>query len=237
VAHSQSADGGTLFLDEVGELPLEAQVKLLRVLQEGELPKVGATVPIKIDVRVIAATHRNLSAMVEDGGFREDLYYRLAVVPLRIPPLRERREDVPDLIDALFQRSKDRHGLPNARLASAVRRRLTSYRWPGNVRQLENVLERLLVLSSTDLISEEDLPEELAPATANTTVLWPDLPEDGISLEAIERELISRALERFGGNQTQAARYLDISRRALIYRMEKHGLVPADAVTPEDSSS
>jgi two-component system NtrC family response regulator len=105
------------------------------------------------------------------------------------------------------------------------------------VRQLENVLERLLVLSSTDLISEEDLPEELAPATSNTTVLWPDLPEDGISLEAIERELISRALERFGGNQTQAARYLDISRRALIYRMEKHGLVPADAITTEDSSS
>jgi two-component system NtrC family response regulator len=233
----ESADGGTLFLDEVGELPLEAQVKLLRVLQEGELPKVGATAPIKIDVRVIAATHRNLSAMVEDGAFREDLYYRLAVVPLRIPPLRERREDVPELIDALFQRSKDRHGLPGVRLSSAVRQRLVSYRWPGNVRQLENVLERLLVLSSTDLISEEDLPEELAPATSNTTVLWPDLPEDGISLEAIERELISRALERFGGNQTQAARYLDISRRALIYRMEKHGLVPADAITTEDSSS
>jgi two-component system, NtrC family, response regulator AtoC len=233
----ESADGGTLFLDEVGELPLEAQVKLLRVLQEGELPKVGATTPVKIDVRVIAATHRNLSAMVEDGAFREDLYYRLAVVPLRIPPLRERREDIPDLIDALFQRSKDRHELPAVRLSSAVRQRLISYRWPGNVRQLENVLERLVVLSSSDLISEEDLPEELAPATANTIVLWPDLPEDGISLEAIERELISRALEKFGGNQTQAARYLDISRRTLIYRIEKHGLMPADTIATEDLSS
>jgi two-component system, NtrC family, response regulator AtoC len=237
IGRIESADGGTLFLDEVGELPLEAQVKLLRVLQEGELPKVGATAPIKIDVRVIAATHRNLSAMVEDGAFREDLYYRLAVVPLRIPPLRERREDVPDLIDALFQRSKDRHGLSGVRLSSAVRQRLISYRWPGNVRQLENVLERLLVLSSTDLISEEDLPEEFAPAAANTVVLWPDLPEDGISLESIERELISRALERFGGNQTQAARYLDISRRALIYRIEKHGLMAADGVATEGSSS
>jgi len=233
----ESADGGTLFLDEVGELPLEAQVKLLRVLQEGELSKVGATAPIKIDVRIIAATHRNLSAMVEDGAFREDLYYRLAVVPLRIPPLRERREDVPDLIDALFQRSKDRHGLPSAHLSSAVRQRLISYRWPGNVRQLENVLERLLVLSSTDLISEEDLPEEFAPAATSAAVLWPDLPEDGISLEAIERELISRALERFGGNQTQAARYLDISRRALIYRIEKHGLLAADVIATEDPSS
>jgi two-component system NtrC family response regulator len=237
IGRIESADGGTLFLDEVGELPLEAQVKLLRVLQEGELPKVGATVPIKIDVRVIAATHRNLSAMVEDGTFREDLYYRLAVVPLRIPPLRERREDVPDLIDTLFLRAKDRHGLSSVRLSSTVRQRLVSYRWPGNVRQLENVLERLLVLSSGDLISDEDLPEELAPATANATVFWPDLPEDGISLEAIEGELISRALEKFGGNQTQAARYLDISRRALIYRMEKHGLVSADVVATEDSSS
>jgi DNA-binding NtrC family response regulator len=232
----ESADGGTLFLDEVAELPLDAQVKLLRVLQEGELAKIGATAPIKVDVRVVAATHRNLSAMVEDGTFREDLYYRLAVVPLRIPPLRERREDIPELIDILFLRARDRHGLPDVRLSSAVHQRLTSYRWPGNVRQLENVLERLLVLSSANLITEEDLPEELAPVSVNATLLWPDLPEDGISLEAIERELISRALEKCGGNQTQAARYLDISRRTLIYRIEKHGLISPDATSTEDSS-
>jgi transcriptional regulator with PAS, ATPase and Fis domain len=223
----ETADGGTLFLDEVGELPLDAQVKLLRVLQEGELPKVGASSPIRVDIRVVAATHRNLSAMVEDGTFREDLYYRLAVVPLQIPALRERREDIPELIDALFKRAKERHHLPNARLSPAVLQRLMSYRWPGNVRQLENVLERLLVLSSSELISEEDLPEELQRASTNSGSLWPELPEEGVSLEGIERELITRALERFRGNQTQAARYLDISRRTLIYRMEKHGL-PSD---------
>jgi two-component system, NtrC family, response regulator AtoC len=225
----ESADGGTLFLDEVGELPLEAQVKLLRVLQEGELPKLGANTPLKIDVRVIAATHRNLSVMVEDGTFREDLYYRLAVVPLRIPPLRERREDLPELIDALFQRARERHHLPDAKLSSAVRKALISYRWPGNVRQLENVLERLLVLSATDLITTEDLPEELTTSSAVEAPLWANLPEEGLSLDAIERDLISRALEKFSGNQTQAARYLDISRRTLIYRMEKHGLAGIDA--------
>src|ERR1700761_8289901 len=225
----EAADGGTLFLDEVGELPLETQVKLLRVLQEGEVHKLGANTPLKVDVRVIAATHRDLSAMIEDETFREDLYYRLAVVPLRIPPLRERREDIPELIDKLFDRVKERHAMPDVRMASAVHQRLISYRWPGNVRQLENVLERLLVLSSGDLITVDDLPEELVPAAANSPSLWPNLPEEGISLEAVERELISRALEKFDGNQTQAARYLDISRRTLIYRMEKHGLAMASS--------
>jgi two-component system NtrC family response regulator len=232
----ESADGGTLFLDEIGELPLDAQVKLLRVLQEGELTKLGATTMMKVDIRVIAATHRTLSAMVEDGTFREDLYYRLAVVPLTVPPLRERKEDIPELIETLFQRAKDRHGMRDVRLSPAVHQRLISYRWPGNVRQLENVLERLLVLSSSDLIPAEDLPEELLLASGNTTMLGPDLPEEGISLEAIERELISRALEKFGGNQTQAARYLDISRRTLIYRMEKHGLGGGASPSSEEDS-
>jgi two-component system NtrC family response regulator len=151
-----------------------------------------------------------------------------------VPPLRERREDIPELIDTLFQRAKERHGLLDVRMASAVHQRLISYRWPGNVRQLENVLERLLVLSSGDLITIEDLPEELVPASPSTAILWPNLPEDGISLEAIERELISRALEKFDGNQTQAARYLDISRRTLIYRMEKHGLAAVDSEIAEN---
>lgn len=230
----EAADGGTLFLDEIGELPLDAQVKLLRVLQEGELTKLGATSSVKVDIRVIAATHRTLSTMVEDGTFREDLYYRLAVVPLTIPPLRDRKEDIPELIETLFQRAKERHGLNNVRLSPTVHQKLISYRWPGNVRQLENVLERLLVLSSSDLISVEDLPEELSTPTGNAAaILWPDLPDDGISLEAIERDLINRALEKFGGNQTQAARYLDISRRTLIYRMEKYGLVVGGASTSE----
>ena len=232
----EMADGGTLFLDEVGELPLDAQVKLLRMLQEGELSKLGAISPVKVDVRVIAATHRNLSAMVEDGTFREDLYYRLAVVPLRIPPLRERREDIPELIDTLFKRSRERHGVDDVKLSPAVLQRLTAYHWPGNVRQLENVLERLVVLSPGGLITEEELPEDLQRATTAPTSPWLDLriglPEEGISLELIERELISRALERFSGNQTHAARYLDISRRTLIYRMEKHGLATEPSVIP-----
>ncbi len=220
----EAADGGTLFLDEVGELPLDAQVKLLRVLQEGELPKLGASIPVKVDIRVITATHRNLSAMVEDGTFREDLYYRLAIVPLRLPPLRERKEDIPELVDALFQRAKDRQGITDVSLSPGVRQRLSTYRWPGNVRQIENVLERLLVLCPNNVVTEVDLPEEVTLSSPLTPALWPQLPEEGISLEAIERELISRALEKFDGNQTHAARFLDISRRTLIYRMEKHGL-------------
>jgi len=220
----EAADGGTLFLDEVGELPLDAQVKLLRVLQEGELPKLGASIPVKVDIRVIAATHRNLSAMVEDGTFREDLYYRLAIVPLRIPPLRERKEDILELVDALFQRAKDRQGITDVSLSSGVRQRLSNYRWPGNVRQIENVLERLLVLCPSNVVTEVDLPEEVTLSSPLAPAFWPQLPEEGISLEAIERELISRALEKFDGNQTHAARFLDISRRTLIYRMEKHGL-------------
>lgn len=224
----EAADGGTLFLDEVGELPLEAQVKLLRVLQQGEVNRLGVVTPTRVDVRVVAATHRDLPAMIEDGTFREDLYYRLAVVPLLIPPLRERREDLSVLIDVLFRRACQRHGLPNAKLSAAVVGKLTAYRWPGNVRQLENMLERLLVLSTTDLITEADLPAELQLNTATSSALYIDLPTEGISLEAIERDLINRALERFEGNQTQAARYLDISRRTLIYRMEKHGLGSSD---------
>jgi transcriptional regulator with PAS, ATPase and Fis domain len=225
----EAADGGTLFLDEIGELPLDAQVKLLRVLQEGELTKLGADTQTKVDVRIIAATHRNLPAMVEDETFREDLYYRLAVVPLMIPPLRERREDLPELIDVLLERAKTRHGMHEVKLSSQVQQRLITYRWPGNVRQVENVLERMLVLSASDLISIEDLPEELASTPNTPASFWPDLPEEGVSLEAIERDLISRALEKFAGNQTHAARYLDISRRTLIYRLEKHGLTPTDA--------
>jgi two-component system NtrC family response regulator len=226
----EAADGGTLFLDEIGELPLDAQVKLLRVLQEGELTKLGADTQMKVDVRIIAATHRNLLAMVEDKTFREDLYYRLAVVPLLIPPLRERREDLPELIEVLLERAKSRHGMADVRMSSQVQQRMIAFHWPGNVRQIENVLERMLVLSASDLIGIEDLPEELVNASSPSASLWPDLPEEGISLESVERELISRAMEKFGGNQTHAARYLDISRRTLIYRLEKHGLATSDAV-------
>jgi two-component system NtrC family response regulator len=225
VGKIEMADRGTLFLDEIGELPVEMQVKLLRVLQNGEVEKVGATGATVVDVRVIAATHRNLQAMIEDGTFREDLYYRLAVVPLDLPPLRERKEDIPELAQHLFRKLKQRHGLETVRMSPKLTSHFNGYRWPGNVRELENVIERMLVLSSGEEIGENDLPDELrriTPKKEDRFLL--DLPENGISLEGIERELLLRALEKYNGNQTQAARYLDISRRTLIYRMEKHGL-------------
>ena len=218
------ADGGTLFLDEVGELPLEAQVKLLRLIQNGEIERIGATAVKTINVRILAATHRNLVAMVEDGTFREDLYYRLAVVPLYLPPLRERKEDIPELVEHLFHKAKERHNMNNVRVAPSLAARFTGYRWPGNVRELENVVERILVLSNGKQITEADLPDQLREVSDShlNASLIVELPEEGISLEAIERELLLRALDKFNGNQTQAARYLDISRRTLIYRMEKH---------------
>lgn len=222
----EMADGGTLFLDEIGELPLESQVKLLRLIQHGELERVGTTTAKVINVRIIAATNRNLSAMAEDGTFRNDLFYRLAVVPLYLPPLRERKEDIPELAEHLFHKVKEKHGLQGLRVAPSVVARLSAYRWPGNIRELENVVERMLVLSNGEQITEEDLPEELRriPATQPANPLSFELPDEGVSLEAIERELLLRALEKAGGNQTRAAQYLDISRRTFIYRMEKHGL-------------
>ncbi len=220
------ADNGTLFLDEIGELPLEAQVKLLRVLQQGEISKIGSSHPVKVNVRVIAATHRNLSSMIEDENFREDLYYRLAVVPLHLPPLRERKEDIPELVEHMFRKIRERHGLNSVSLGASVMPHLLAYRWPGNLRELENMIERLLVLAPRDEIGVADLPEEVRKSRPSSSALLLDLPDNGISLEGVERELIVRALERSGGNQTQAARYLDISRRTLAYRMEKHGLAP-----------
>ena len=220
----EMADGGTLFLDEVGELPAEMQVKLLRVLQQGEIEKIGATTTGRVDVRVIAATNRNLLNMIEDGAFREDLYYRLAVVPLELPPLRERRDDIADLVRHVFCRMKERQRQPALRMAPSVLSYLTNYGWPGNIRELENVIERMVVLAGGDEITEADLPEEIRRVPVVRDSLLLELPEEGISLEAVERGLLLRALEKFNWNQTQAARFLDISRRTLIYRMEKYAL-------------
>ena len=218
------ADGGTLFLDEVGELPLELQVKLLRLIQHGEIEKVGAPNATAVDVRIIAATNRNLQALIEDGAFREDLYYRLAVIPIELPPLRERAEDVPELVQHLFVKMKQKNGLQNLRLPSHLIPRFSAYRWPGNVRELENVVERLVVLAVGDEITVNDLPEFLRRDQPAKEAIELELPPEGISLEAVEKELILKALKRFDWNQTQTAKFLDVSRRTLIYRMEKHGL-------------
>lgn len=218
------AQGGTVFFDEIGDLPLELQVKLLRLIQEREIEKIGEGRPVKVDVRIIAATHRNLQAMIEDGAFREDLYYRLNVIPLEIPPLRERKEDIPELVEHFFRRACNKHNRPELRFPENLLSYFTNYRWPGNVRELENTIERLVVLARGPEITVEDLPSQLRYQDSERDSLHLELPPQGISLEAVERELILRALEKFNWNQTRAARYLDISRKTLIYRMEKYGL-------------
>jgi DNA-binding NtrC family response regulator len=220
----ETADGGTIFLDEIGEMPLELQVKLLRLIEEGEIEKIGSEVKNQVDVRIIAATHRDLQAMIEDGTFREDLYYRLVVIPLLLPPLRERMEDIPDLVQYFFRKSRQKNDRPELVMAPALLPYFARYRWPGNVRELENVVERMVVLARGEEITVQDLPEFLRRERAGVEALEIDLPPQGVSLEAIEKELIVKALERCGWNQTQAARYLDISRKTLIYRMERHGI-------------
>jgi DNA-binding NtrC family response regulator len=228
VAHKlgriEAADGGTVFLDEIAEMPPELQVKLLRLIQEGEIEKVGSPVPLRVDVRIIAATHRNLEARIEDGQFREDLYYRLSVIPLELPPLRERPEDIPALVEHFFLKSREKHGRPELVLPPALLPCFTAWHWPGNVRELENIIERLVVLAPGKEITLNDLPDYLRGQRPQAGSLALEIPPQGISLEAVERDLILQALRRADWNQSQAARLLDISRKTLIYRMEKYNL-------------
>ncbi|MEW5982558.1 MAG: sigma-54 dependent transcriptional regulator [Acidobacteriota bacterium] len=221
----EAADGGTIFLDEVGDLPQVLQVKILRVLQEREIDKVGDTTPRRVDVRVIAATNRDLDKMIREGTFREDLYYRLAVVPIRIPPLRERTDDIPLLVERFLTKHGDRLGRsgPPA-VAKAVYSALNVYTWPGNVRELENVIERALVLDKDGIIDLDDLPERLVSQERRFGNVRVELPDDGISLDTVERDLIVAALDKHDWNQTRAAAYLAITRSALLYRMEKYGI-------------
>ena len=218
------AEGGTLFLDEIGEMSPDLQVKLLRLIQEGEIEKIGSEGKTKVDVRIIAATHRDLQAMIEDGTFREDLYYRLAVIPLVMPPLRERLQDIPDLVESFFRESRNKNNRRDLIMPSALLPYFSRYRWPGNVRELANIVERIVVLARGNEVTIEDLPEFLAQERAGIDALEIDLPSQGISLEAIEKELIVKALHKCDWNQTRAARYLDVSRKTLIYRIEKHGI-------------
>jgi DNA-binding NtrC family response regulator len=220
----EACNGGTLFLDEIGEIPLELQVKLLRLVQEGEVQKLGATEPVKVDVRIVAATNRNLRRMAEEGDFREDLYYRLAVIPMSLPPLRERTEDIPDLVQVFWERGLKKHERPDLKLPSSLLPLFSRYNWPGNIRELENVIERVIVLSRGPEVTVPDLPEVLRREKPVLNSIQLELPPTPISLDAVERELIVQALERFDGNQTKAAQYLDLTRKTLIYRMERHGL-------------
>ena len=220
----EAADRGTIFLDEIGELPLMLQVKILRVLQEREIDKVGDTRSIKVDVRVLAATNRDLNKMIADGTFRDDLYYRLAVVSIRVPPLRERTDDIPLLVDYLLDKHTGRSGKPRPEVDKIVYAALNRHAWPGNIRELENVLERALVLDRDGRIGIDDLPERMRSPDQQVGTLRMELPDEGISLEEVEKELLLAALQKHNWNQTRAAHYLKITRSTLLYRMQRFGL-------------
>ncbi len=218
------ADGGTLFLDEIGELPLALQVKLLRVLQEEEVRPVGESKARKVDVRVLAATARDLDAEVEQGRFREDLFYRLNVVRVRVPALRERREDIPLLVDHFLERSRIALGKSVRSVAEDALERLAAHDWPGNVRELENVIERALILAGSERITVADLPENVArPQAASAAERAGDFSLKR-ARRAMEADLIIRALEAKGGNRTHAAKLLGISHRALLYKIKEYAI-------------
>ena len=227
----EAANGGTIFLDEIGDLPLTMQTKMLRVLQDRSVDKVGDLKPTMVDVRVVAATNRNLEKMIADGSFREDLYYRLAVVPIRVPPLRERSDDISPLVDHFLAKYGARLGRAAATLDQAARSTLTLYSWPGNIRELENIIQRALVIDQDNLIGLDDLPDRLRVQRTKLAQLHLELPDGGLSIDEVERDLLSAALEKHAWNQTKAATYLNISRSALIYRMQKFGIERPDPPT------
>jgi Nif-specific regulatory protein len=217
------ASGGTVFLDEIGELSLAIQVKLLRVLQEREFERVGGTEPVRVDVRVIAATNRNLERGLADGGFREDLYYRLNVFPIFIPPLRARRADVLPLADHFIEKYVTEHGKNIKRISTPAIDLLSRYHWPGNVRELENTIERAVLLADGEVIHGHHLPPTLQTAEATGTVVSTSL---GAAVEMFERGLIEDALKTCRGNRSQAARLLSTTERVVSYKVKKYGIDP-----------
>jgi two-component system response regulator AtoC len=233
------ADGGTLFLDEIGEIPVEMQVKLLRALQESEFERVGGIKTLHVDVRLIAATNRDLQALIADGRFREDLFYRLAVVPISLPPLRDRREDIPLLVHHFIGKYDQRLGKRVERVDEEAMQMLLAYSWPGNIRELENLMERSVLFADGPVILGSSLPDALRERSSGATVpiaavgpLGAIAAPSGASMKEIvrhaqaelEKELISRALEETGGNVTRAAKRLQISRKSLQVKMKELGL-------------
>ena len=216
------ADGGTLLLDEVGDMPPATQVKLLRVLEQNEIVRVGSNEPIKVDVRILAATHRSLEELVREGTFREDLYFRLKVVTINIPALRERRDDVPLLADHFTKELAAAHGKPVTDLTADARRRLRQYDWPGNVRELRNAIEHMIVVTTDPILDVDDLPDHIHPAEAAEAPEPPQLI--GISLAEAERQLITNTLTLVGGNRVEAARILGIGERTLYRKIKEYGL-------------
>ncbi len=220
------SSGGTLFLDEIGELPLMLQVKLLRVLQEERLRPVGASKETTVDLRVVAATARDMEKQVQAGQFREDLYYRLNVFSLRVPPLRERVSDLPLLARHFANKIADRHGLPINPIDPETTKLIKAYDWPGNVRELENAMERAVVLAGGEIIRPEHLPERVTQAPAGRMPFESGDLSVKHNLRELERDLIVQAMRRSGGNKSRAAKMLDLSLRALLYKLRDYGLEP-----------
>ncbi len=216
------ADGGTLFLDEVGDMPLVSQAKFLKVLETRTFKRLGGTADHHVDIRIIAATNADLEAAVADGRFRKDLYYRLKVIPIVLPPLRERTDDIPLLLQHYLTRFNAEFRKNFRRIDDAALRLLIGYSWPGNVRELKNLVERILILEKGDVILASHLPLEIttttAPAVESTRFV---LPPGGVRLEDVENDLVRQALKLADGNQTRAAQLLGISRDSLRYRMQK----------------
>lgn len=217
----EQANGGSIFLDEIGDLREDLQAKLLRVLQEHEIERIGGSKPIPVDVRILAATNQNLQQLVKEKRFREDLYYRLSVVPIAIPALRERVEDIPFLVDFFLDRYSAGRSF---KISPEVISVLQKYHWPGNVRELENVIERMVTLASGDRITTRDLPDYILLEGHDPSAFEIKIPDEGIALDAIERMVIQEVLVRAKGNQSQAARMLQIPRHVLLYRLKKLGM-------------
>ena len=221
----QAADGGTLFLDEINSLPLGIQAKLLRFLESGECLPIGSTKPYTVNVRVIAASNTDLAKMIAIGEFRQDLYFRLSVVPLELPSLNQRTEDIEALAKHFFTHFSTAHSLEPPSFSRQTLRTLRTYKWPGNVRELRNLCERLSILMSGKIIEPENLPHEFNRCAATVSSDF-TLPERGLQLDDLEADMILQALRRTKGNRAKSARLLGISRDTLLYRIQKHGLAP-----------
>jgi len=221
----QEADGGTLFLDEVGETSLSTQVKLLRFLQDGEIRRVGDVDPIHVDVRLLAASNRDLTKLIEEGKFREDLYYRLNVIPIHIPPLRQRKDDIPLLINYFVKKYAERENKNVVGVSPEAMILLTGYHWPGNVRELENVVERAVILTSYNLILPEDLPQAIREAHSRNGEFSSEA-EDEKTLEELEKQYIIKILEKYNWNQKVASEKLGISTTTLWRKLKSYGIDP-----------
>jgi len=229
IGRFEQASGGSIFLDEIGNMPLALQVKLLRVLQEREFERVGGNTTVKIDVRIIAATSSNLEQMVEEGTFREDLFYRLNVIPINLPPLRERREDIPLLVQRFIGHFCETHKLDLKTVSPQIMKALMAYEWPGNIRQLENIVERMVALTGNrPAILPADLPSEIHSRESLSLTPLIEIPEEGINFQNVvtdmERELILQSLRRTNGNKKLAAKLLNLKRTTLIEKIKRIGL-------------